>query len=713
MDEAKAIRATRAHLEQQFPKVCRSCGRTFTSLYDYLENTRNVGQPVSYDAERGNWRPFSPAGTLSFANCRCGTTLALGSEGMPLLTLWRLMAWGRAEVQRRNISIGEFLEGLRAKLEAQVRSAPPAEPWSQVSAERMTQWRTSLVELHLTGIVVVVLPILILWMAMRPEPAWSQPAPALLLLYLLSVVARAFAPREAMRHIGVLVVILSGAGALPVLGALPGPALVLLSGAVLAMTTYGLRWGVAVLIAGAAEYLWVGMHGAVAGNGSPLTEPLGLAVTVRMTAFFTLVSALLLVALSRVFTNLEQAWLSQHMAAMREREARDELRRAEAAARGVERLEALGRLAGGVAHDFNNLLLIILSWTDLMSDPSADEALRSEGMASVRQAAMQATGLTRRLLTFARKDAWTPTRVDVDAVVGSMMESLRRLVPSNITVVHTKGATPPVPLDESGLGRILVNLTVNAADAMPAGGEIHLSSYVLPAAAQPLTAPRPDADHVVLRVADTGQGMDEATRERAFEPLFTTKPEGKGTGLGLASVYGIVQQAGGWIELESKPGHGAVFLLGFPATTLTDDVTASTPSGDGHDPVGKVLVVEDDEQLRNVVGMTLRAAGHDVTLAANVADGLLAIRRDAGTFDVLCTDAVMPGEPTRALVDGFAERFPGAGVIVFSGYPAAEMTRLGLDTRYGDFLPKPFVGNELVKLVQAHVSRIHPRRAVA
>jgi CheY-like chemotaxis protein len=265
-------------------------------------------------------------------------------------------------------------------------------------------------------------------------------------------------------------------------------------------------------------------------------------------------------------------------------------------------------------------------------------------------------------------------------------------------------------LDESALGQILVNLTVNAADAMPESGELTLAAQVVPRAALPAQAVRLDVDHVVLIVSDTGVGMDAATKARIFEPLFTTKPAGKGTGLGLSSVYGIVQLSGGYIEVQSAPGAGTTFRIGFPIEAEATVARSSDPQL--RQTRGRILLVEDDEQLCHVLTMTLRAAGHEVTTASNVSDALLCVRRDTGQLDVLCTDAVLAQELPRALIEAFAARFPASGVVVFGADPSQAEPLSGVAAI--DVLTKPFLADDLLRRVDEQLLRQRDRaKAVA
>lgn len=236
--------------------------------------------------------------------------------------------------------------------------------------------------------------------------------------------------------------------------------------------------------------------------------------------------------------------------------------RVQASVQEAQKLEALGRLAGGVAHDFQNHLAVIVAWTDLMRARKSPD-VQEQGLAAIDEAGRQAASMVRSLLAVARREAATPVRLDISAIVESSMRALRSLLQDSIDLRLALAPVPAVLADESAVGRILMNLVVNARDAMPEGGNLRIETRLVPAGSAPDTAPDPQRSYVELVVADSGVGMDEATRARIFEPFFSTKGSA-GTGLGLATVLGSALQAGGYVTVDSAPGRGASFHVGWP-----------------------------------------------------------------------------------------------------------------------------------------------------
>jgi PAS domain S-box-containing protein len=367
--------------------------------------------------------------------------------------------------------------------------------------------------------------------------------------------------------------------------------------------------------------------------------------------------------------------------------------------RQSQKMEAIGKLAGGVAHDFNNLLTIIngygeLALIDLPGDHPAREMVREMVTAGDR-----AAGLTRQLLAFSRREVIAPTVLDVADVIGGMEKWLRRLIGEdmtlNVDIVHPLWA---VKLDPGQLEQVVLNLVVNSRDAMPRGGALGVrvrNADVSGAAGLNV----PQGRYVLVTVTDTGAGMDEATRARLFEPFFTTKGE-RGTGLGLATVYGIVKQTGGHIQVESAPGQGTEIRVYFPATN-------ERPSGKSiHGPLAlpfgseTVLVVEDEDPLRLLCRHVLAGCGYAVLEAANGRDALDIGTRTAGPIHLLVTDVVMPEMGGRELADSFLVMHPTARVLFVSGYTDDAILRHGV--RYAEvaFLQKPFTTSALARKVR-------------
>jgi PAS domain S-box-containing protein len=376
----------------------------------------------------------------------------------------------------------------------------------------------------------------------------------------------------------------------------------------------------------------------------------------------------------------------------------------------AQKLESIGRLAGGIAHDFNNVLFAIKGYAELLAEDLAperrdrldpEEALRS--VKAIGDAATRAASLTAQLLAFSRRQVVRPEVLELNAAIESVEPMLRRLIGAHVRLIVRPGpGTGRLRVDHGQIDQILVNLVINARDAMPEGGTITIESGNIELddtyALQHLdVTPGP---HVFLSVTDTGLGMDTKTREHIFEPFFTTKEHGQGTGLGLATIYGIVQQAGGHIWLYSEPGMGSSFKLYFPrvdAPALARD----TPSP-GRAPVGagRIMVVEDEASVRDMTSMVLRRAGYEVTPVSDGAEALERLIGLAQPIDILVTDVVMPGMSGIDLAERVLDRFPAAGVVLLSGYTAETLDLDRVVTRGAIFLSKPVNSNDLLDAVR-------------
>ncbi len=358
--------------------------------------------------------------------------------------------------------------------------------------------------------------------------------------------------------------------------------------------------------------------------------------------------------------------------------------------RHAHKMESIGRLAGGVAHDFNNMLTAMIGYMDLVAAGLPPEAEEQGYLTQALAAAEQASDLTRQLLAFARRQPVQPTAQDMNALLERMGPLLRRLVPEDIEIVSRPEAKPGWVLADAGqLEQVLVNLAFNARDAMPDGGLLALAT------SREAATVVGEPDHVVLEVADTGVGMDDETRERLFEPFYTTKQEGRGAGLGLATVYGIVQQFGGRVEVASAPGRGARFRIVLPAT----DVPAAPDAGDGG-PGGHetVLLVEDDASVRGLVSAMLARLGYVVIAAERSDEALAMLERHRGDVDLLIADMVMPGMSGRELASRALAARPRLRVLLMSGYAA---TGSGPHAAGGfAFMPKPFSIETLARRVR-------------
>jgi PAS domain S-box-containing protein len=374
--------------------------------------------------------------------------------------------------------------------------------------------------------------------------------------------------------------------------------------------------------------------------------------------------------------------------------ARDitECKRLEEQLRQSQKMEAVGRLAGGVAHDFNNLLTVILGYGSLLLERTPGNDTRYEPIRMIRTTAERAASLTRQLLAFSRKQLLMPVVLDLNTVVTELAPMLRRLIGEDIRLVTdlTEGLGA-IKADRNQLEQILVNLVVNARDAMPTGGQLTIATHN-----EDTEQPR-----VVLTVRDTGHGMDEQTRAHLFEPFFTTKEVGKGTGLGLATVYGIVQQSGGEITVDSAPGAGATFRIALPRVESVQ-AAASIPPLTPEQVHGRetVLLVEDEEMLRNLARIVLRKNGYTVLEAAHGAEALSICQSHPASIDLLMTDVVMPILGGRELADRVAQLRPDVKVLFVSGYTDDAVVRNGVMAESVQFLHKPFTPATLLSKVR-------------
>ncbi|MBX9628824.1 MAG: PAS domain S-box protein, partial [Gemmataceae bacterium] len=368
-----------------------------------------------------------------------------------------------------------------------------------------------------------------------------------------------------------------------------------------------------------------------------------------------------------------------------------ERRRLEEQLREGQKLEALGRLAGGVAHDFNNLLTVIKGNADLLKEGIPDGPPPAELVDDIRGAADRAAGLVRQLLTFGRRQPVRPEVVDLNEVVRETVGMLRRVIGSKVQVAADLGPSAVlVRADRTQLVQVVMNLAVNARDAMPGGGKLTVTTRTPRDAATGARVAR-------LTVADTGTGMPPEVRAKIFEPFFTTKGPGKGTGLGLATVYGIVKQSGGDIGVESTPGAGTTFRVDLP---LCDDAANPAGSGSKSHPGLKTgagraaILAEDEAPVRRLARGALEAAGYAVAEAADGDAALELLAAGAGA-DLLVTDLAMPGVGGWELADKVRAARPDAGVVIVSGY-VPDADRLG-GLPGAVFVPKPFTPGDLVQ----------------
>jgi PAS domain S-box-containing protein len=383
------------------------------------------------------------------------------------------------------------------------------------------------------------------------------------------------------------------------------------------------------------------------------------------------------------------------------KQAQNALQQRDEQLRQSQKMEAIGRLAGGVAHDFNNLLMAIRGYSELLVLGLADAEQKADAEEIVK-AADRAAGLTRQLLAFSRRQVITQEALALDSLVEGMNNMLRRLIGENIQLV-TKiwPGLAPVLADRTQIEQILVNLIVNARDAMPGGGTItielrNIEVDAIGVAAHPGLQP---GDYIEMAVSDTGSGMDAETASRIFEPFFTTKEGDKGTGLGLATVYGIAQQSGGAIEVQSSIGHGATFYIYLPRAIDLGKPAEPKPSasaGGGE----TLLVVEDDERVRALVANMLKKNGYNVLLASQGDQALEIAARYRGRIHLLLTDVVMPGISGRQLSERLTFARPDTRVLYMSGYSDDAILRHGVKSAGTHFLQKPFSIEALAEKVR-------------
>ena len=380
----------------------------------------------------------------------------------------------------------------------------------------------------------------------------------------------------------------------------------------------------------------------------------------------------------------------------------NDLRTSQAQLQQSQRLEAVGQLAGGVAHDFNNLLTAIIGYSDFaLRKMRANNPIRRD-IEEIKKAANRAATLTRQLLAFSRKQILKPEVLDLNLVVGDMHKMLERLIGEDIDLVTTLGSdTDPVKADRGQLEQIIMNLVVNARDAMPFGGSVTIetANVLFDKAYTSEHVPVKPGKYAMLAVSDTGLGMDANTQLHIFEPFFTTKELGKGTGLGLSTVYGIVKQSGGFIWVYSELNVGTTFKIYLPSLTelhfdqeLTSIDTAETETG-------TVLLVEDDPLVRNVALRALESAGYTVLESGNGHGALAMAHSCDDEIDLLITDVVMPLMGGRELAQELSALHPKTSILFMSGYTDDAVVRHGIMDKDIEYLQKPFTPESLVRRV--------------
>ncbi|MFH2202850.1 MAG: response regulator, partial [Elusimicrobiota bacterium] len=368
-----------------------------------------------------------------------------------------------------------------------------------------------------------------------------------------------------------------------------------------------------------------------------------------------------------------------------------------------QKLEAVGRLAGGVAHDFNNLCTVIRGCADFLGKNTPPDDPRREDIDEIAQAGARAANLTRQLLALSRKQVLQPKTLSLGTIVLGMRSMLERTLGEDITLLTQLSAeAAPVRVDPGQIEQVLLNLAVNAREAMPRGGKLIIGCADVRSGKEyrPKGSTIPPGNYVCLTVSDTGCGMDAATKERAFEPFFTTKGFGQSSGLGLSTAYGIVRQSGGYMSLDSEVGRGTTFKIHLPAAAGADEQTPAkrAPAVRGS---GTILLVEDDARVRRTARRALEAAGYTVIEADCGAAALRLLERDKPEFDLLVTDVIMPEMDGPQLVDEIARRRPGVPTLYMSGYTGEMLIMRGILEEDEAFLAKPFTPDDLAHKVAA------------
>lgn len=385
------------------------------------------------------------------------------------------------------------------------------------------------------------------------------------------------------------------------------------------------------------------------------------------------------------------------------RDAEQALQKAEELRRQSEKMETLGRLAGGIAHDFNNLLTVIIGDTELLRDPQLSQQEILELTQEIGRTAEKAATLTEQLLAFSRRKVLQPKVLDLNALLHDFESMLRRLLGAQISIVMRCAAQPClIQADPAELGRVVMNLCLNARDAMPAGGVLTLETHhVTLDEAKAAKVGVGAGAHVQLVVSDTGCGMDTETLRHAFEPFFTTKNSSRGAGLGLATVFGIVQRSGGTIACDSEVGKGSRFTILLPVATEAEDLARSLESEPCPAPKGSevVLLVDDEDTVRSVTKRTLERAGYVVLEASNGQQGLAALQSHGSRIDLLLSDLLMPGMNGASLAERALLLRPDLKVLLVSGH--AEDTLVKQTMALGlPFLAKPYTPAELARKVR-------------
>jgi two-component system cell cycle sensor histidine kinase/response regulator CckA len=372
--------------------------------------------------------------------------------------------------------------------------------------------------------------------------------------------------------------------------------------------------------------------------------------------------------------------------------------------RQAQKMEAVGRLAGGVAHDFNNLLTVIGAHSAFLLESLEPGDTRYEDADAIQKATNRAAALTRQLLAFSRKQILKPTSLALNDIIGETREMLRRLLGEDIEILTDLASDLGcVIADASQINQVLMNLAVNARDAMPNGGRLTIATrnVTIMAGTPGARGALPPGSYALIEVQDTGVGMDAATMARLFEPFFTTKPPGKGTGLGLATVYGIVKQSAGYVLADSTVDHGTTFDIYLPIVAEADHpVEVHVPESAVECGVETVLIVEDEAQVRRIAQRVLKRQGYVVLTAGSGAEALALSSGFTSTIHLVVSDAVMPGMGGAEVVQRLQAERPQLKALLMSGYTDDEIVRRGIVSSTVRFIQKPFEPADLARAVR-------------
>ncbi len=374
----------------------------------------------------------------------------------------------------------------------------------------------------------------------------------------------------------------------------------------------------------------------------------------------------------------------------------------------AQKMEAIGRLAGSVAHDFNNLISVITGHTELLLHRLDPDSPLGHNVREIKETANRASSLTRQLLAFSRKQVLAPKVLNINDIVDNVQTMLQRLIGENIELVTaTDAALKPVKADPGQMEQVLMNLVINARDALPDGGRITIATANTVFDEKNARELGINAGpYIRLTVSDTGTGMDEDTMAHIFEPFFTTKEAGKGTGLGLSTVYGIITQSGGHIKVESEPGDGTTFIIHLSQVDISAETTTAEPSCRREEII---LVVEDEEGVRDMVCKTLRSMGHEIITAHDGADALEKYEQHTGSIHLLLTDVVMPHMSGIDLAETLIAQHPGLKVIFMSGYTSSDVVKESPAGKGSSFLEKPFTLDHLCHTVRTALDQPTPQ----